>query len=208
MNELAIIFDKLNIDTNEVLKASGTKLNFLNFKPGLVGGHCIGVDPYYLTHKAQEVGHHPEVILAGRRINDNMAKHIASNVIKELLKQGLEVQGASVNVLGLTFKENCPDLRNTKVIHIIEELKEYGLKVTVNDVEADKSEAEKLFNLNLRDKSELRKADVVLFAVPHDEYKNNMQEYLELVKENGVIFDIKGIVYKNQLGITQKLWRL
>ncbi|MDN6722319.1 MAG: nucleotide sugar dehydrogenase, partial [Staphylococcus equorum] len=110
MNELAIIFDKLNIDTNEVLKASGTKWNFLNFKPGLVGGHCIGVDPYYLTHKAQEVGHHPEVILAGRRINDNMAKHIASNVIKELLKQGLEVQGASVNVLGITFKENCPDL--------------------------------------------------------------------------------------------------
>ncbi|MDN6838299.1 MAG: nucleotide sugar dehydrogenase, partial [Staphylococcus equorum] len=107
MNELAIIFDKLNIDTNEVLKASGTKWNFLNFKPGLVGGHCIGVDPYYLTHKAQEVGHHPEVILAGRRINDNMAKHIASNVIKELLKQGLEVQGASVNVLGITFKENC-----------------------------------------------------------------------------------------------------
>ncbi|MDN6672002.1 MAG: nucleotide sugar dehydrogenase, partial [Staphylococcus equorum] len=134
MNELAIIFDKLNIDTNEVLKASGTKWNFLNFKPGLVGGHCIGVDPYYLTHKAQEVGHHPEVILAGRRINDNMAKHIASNVIKELLKQGLEVQGASVNVLGITFKENCPDLRNTKIIHIIEELKVYGLKIYVNDL--------------------------------------------------------------------------
>ena len=141
MNELALIFDKLDIDTNEVLRASGTKWNFLNFKPGLVGGHCIGVDPYYLTHKAQEVGHHPEVILAGRRINDNMSKFIASNVIKGLLKQGLEVQGATVNVLGLTFKENCPDLRNTKVIHIIEELKEYGLDVHVNDVEADKEEA-------------------------------------------------------------------
>ena len=113
----------------------------MNFKPGLVGGHCIGVDPYYLTHKAQEVGHHPEVILAGRRINDNMSKFIASNVIKGLLKQGLEVQGATVNVLGLTFKENCPDLRNTKVIHIIEELKDYGLDVHVNDVEADKEEA-------------------------------------------------------------------
>ena len=141
MNELALIFDKLDIDTNEVLRASGTKWNFLNFKPGLVGGHCIGVDPYYLTHKAQEVGHHPEVILAGRRINDDMSKFIASNVIKGLLKQGLEVQGATVNVLGLTFKENCPDLRNTKVIHIIEELKDYGLDVHVNDVEADKEEA-------------------------------------------------------------------
>ncbi|UXU52588.1 MULTISPECIES: nucleotide sugar dehydrogenase [Staphylococcus] len=208
MNELAIIFDKLNIDTNEVLKASGTKWNFLNFKPGLVGGHCIGVDPYYLTHKAQEVGHHPEVILAGRRINDNMAKYIASNVIKELLKQGLEVQGASVNVLGLTFKENCPDLRNTKVIHIIEELKEYGLKVTVNDVEANKSEAEKLFNLNLRDKSELRKADVVLFAVPHSEYLNKCDDYINLAKENGIIIDIKGNIIHEDIQSNQKLWRL
>ena len=180
----------------------------MNFKPGLVGGHCIGVDPYYLTHKAQEVGHHPEVILAGRRINDNMAKHIASNVIKELLKQGLEVQGASVNVLGLTFKENCPDLRNTKVIHIIEELKEYGLNVTVNDVEADKNEAEKLFNLNLKDKSELRKADVVLFTVLHKEYIDNKQEYLKFAKEDGVIFDVKGMVNNNELRSTQKLWRL
>src|SRR5699024_10334060 len=178
MNELAIIFDKLNIDTNEVLKASGTKLNFLNFKPGLVGGHCIGVDPYYLTHKAQEVGHHPEVILAGRRINDNMAKHIASNVIKELLKQGLEVQGATVNVLGLTFKENCPDLRNTKVVHIIEELKEYGLNVTVNDVEADKNEAGRLFNIELTDKNDLRPADALIFAVSHKDYMDNKKEYI------------------------------
>ena len=208
MNELAIIFDKLDIDTNEVLKASGTKWNFLNFKPGLVGGHCIGVDPYYLTHKAQEVGHHPEVILAGRRINDNMAKHIASNVIKELLKQGLEVQGASVNMLGLTFKENCPDLRNTKVIHIIEELKEYGLNVTVNDVEADKNEAEKLFNLNLKDKSELSKADVVLFAVPHSEYLTERDDYINLAKENGIIIDIKGNIRPEDIQANQKLWRL
>src|SRR5699024_5013010 len=208
MNELAIIFDKLDIDTNEVLKASGTKSNFLNFKPCLVGAHCICVDPYYLTHTAQEVGHYPEAILAGRIINDNIAKHIAFNVIKEFLKQGLEVQGASVNVLGLTFKENCPDLRNTKVIHIIEELKEYGLNVTVNDVEADKNEAEKLFNLNLKDKSELRKADVVLFTVPHKEYIDNKQEYLKFAKEDGVIFDVKGIVNNNELRSTQKLWRL
>lgn len=208
MNELAIIFEKLNIDTNEVLKASGTKWNFLNFKPGLVGGHCIGVDPYYLTHKAQEVGHHPEVILAGRRINDNMAKYIASNVIKELLKQGLEVQGATVNVLGLTFKENCPDLRNTKVIHIIEELKKYGLKVTVNDVEADKKEAKRLFGFDLVDTKELKMADAVLFAVPHKKYIDNKKSYMNLIKSNGVVFDIKGIINCNELIESQKLWRL
>lgn len=208
MNELAIIFDKLDIDTNEVLKASGTKWNFLNFKPGLVGGHCIGVDPYYLTHKAQEVGHHPEVILAGRRINDNMAKHIASNVIKELLKQGLEVQGATVNVLGLTFKENCPDLRNTKVIHIIEELKEYGLNVTVNDVEADKNEAKKFFGLDLIDTKELKMADVVLFAVPHKDYMENKKDYINLVKDCGIVFDIKGIINSDELNVSQRLWRL
>jgi len=208
MNELAIIFGKLDIDTNEVLKASGTKWNFLNFKPGLVGGHCIGVDPYYLTHKAQEVGHHPEVILAGRRINDNMAQYIASNVIKELLKQGLEVQGATVNVLGLTFKENCPDLRNTKVIHIIEELKEYGLKVTVNDVEADKTEAKKFFGLDLKDVNELEMADIVLFAVPHREYIENKRNYIDLVKNNGVVFDIKGIINSDEINFSQGLWRL
>ncbi|MDK9855712.1 nucleotide sugar dehydrogenase [Staphylococcus equorum] len=208
MNELAIIFEKLNIDTNEVLKASGTKWNFLNFKPGLVGGHCIGVDPYYLTHKAQEVGHHPEVILAGRRINDNMSKHIASTIIKEMLKQGLEVQGATINVLGLTFKENCPDLRNTKVIHIVEELKDYGLNVNVNDVEADGSEAEKLFGFSLQSKQELNKADALLFAVPHKEYLDNKRNYLDLVEDNGVVFDIKGIIQKEEISNKQRLWRL
>ena len=162
MNELALIFDKLDIDTNEVLRASGTKWNFLNFKPGLVGIVLV-FDPYYLTHKAQEVGHHPEVILAGRRINDDMSKFIASNVIKGLLKQGLEVQGATVNVLGLTFKENCPDLRNTKVINIIKELKDYGLDVHVNDVEADKEEAQRFYNINLEDKNELPQADAIVF---------------------------------------------
>ncbi|RIL36296.1 nucleotide sugar dehydrogenase [Staphylococcus equorum] len=208
MNELAIIFEKLNIDTNEVLKASGTKWNFLNFKPGLVGGHCIGVDPYYLTHKAQEVGHHPEVILAGRRINDNMSKHIASTIIKEMLKQGLEVQGATINVLGLTFKENCPDLRNTKVIHIVEELKDYGLNVNVNDVEADESEAEKLFGFRLQSKQELTKADALLFAVPHQEYLDNKNDYLNLVKDNGVVFDIKGLINDDEVKYSQELWRL
>ncbi|MCD8821836.1 nucleotide sugar dehydrogenase [Staphylococcus gallinarum] len=208
MNELAIIFDKLNIDTNEVLKASGTKWNFLNFKPGLVGGHCIGVDPYYLTHKAQEVGHHPEVILSGRRINDNMAKHIASNVIKEMLKHGLEVQNASVNVLGLTFKENCPDLRNTKVIHIIEELASYGLEINVNDVEADKKEAKDIFDIDLKDKEQMSKADVLIFAVSHKEYLENKSEYINLVQENGVIFDIKGVISDKDINESQRLWRL
>ncbi|MEJ7219525.1 nucleotide sugar dehydrogenase [Staphylococcus gallinarum] len=208
MNELAIIFDKLNIDTNEVLKASGTKWNFLNFNPGLVGGHCIGVDPYYLTHKAQEVGHHPEVILSGRRINDNMAKHIASNVIKEMLKHGMEVQNASVNVLGLTFKENCPDLRNTKVIHIIEELASYGLEIKVNDVEADKKEAKDIFDIDLKDKEQMSKADVLIFAVSHKEYLENKSEYINLVQENGVIFDIKGVISDKDINESQRLWRL
>ncbi|MCH4518269.1 nucleotide sugar dehydrogenase [Staphylococcus haemolyticus] len=207
MNELALIFDKLDIDTNEVLRASGTKWNFLNFKPGLVGGHCIGVDPYYLTHKAQEVGHHPEVILAGRRINDDMSKFVASNVIKGLLKQGLEVQGATVNVLGLTFKENCPDLRNTKVINIIKELKDYGLDVHVNDVEADKEEAQRFYNINLEDNNELPQADAIVFAVAHKDYVDNKQDYLKLVKDNGVVLDIKGVIEENEIG-NKGLWRL
>lgn len=208
MNELAIIFDKLDIDTNEVLKASGTKWNFLNFKPGLVGGHCIGVDPYYLTHKAQEIGHHPEVILAGRRINDNMSNYISTNIIKSILKQGLEVQGATVNVLGLTFKENCPDLRNTKIIHIIEDLKNYGLKVNVNDVEANKQEAKTLFGIELVEKDELKPADTLIIAVSHNEYLKNKDYYLNLVNENGVIVDIKGNISAEDLKFNQYLWRL
>src|SRR5699024_7990398 len=141
MNEIAIICSKAGIDTNEVLKAARTKWNFLDFRPGLVGGHCIGVDPYYLTYKAQELGHHPEVILSGRRINDNMPKLIASDIVQKLLNNGHEVQGKTVNFLGLTFKENCPDLRNTKAVDLINELENYVLNVVVNDVEADSKEA-------------------------------------------------------------------
>src|SRR5699024_5336691 len=155
----------------------GTKWNFLKFKPGLVGGHCIGVDPYYLTHKAQELGHHPEVILAGRRINDNMSKHVAANIIKELLKKGIEIQGMTINLLGLTFKENCPDLRNTKVIDIVRELEEYGVNVNVNDVEANKDTAKKLYNINLKDKSEMTKSDALIFAVSHNDYIENKSNY-------------------------------
>lgn len=208
MNEIAIIFDKVGIDTNEVLEASGTKWNFLKFKPGLVGGHCIGVDPYYLTHKAQELGHHPEVILAGRRINDNMSKHVAANIIKELLKKGIEVQGMVINLLGLTFKENCPDLRNTKVIDIVRELEDYGMIVNVNDVEADKETAKKLYDIDLKEKNELSKTNALIFAVPHNDYIENKNEYLDLLHENGVLIDIKGLIKDTDLKQNQTIWRL
>lgn len=208
MNEIAIIFDKVGIDTSEVLEASGTKWNFLNFKPGLVGGHCIGVDPYYLTHKAQELGHHPEVILAGRRINDNMSKYIATNIIKELLKKGIEVQGMTINLLGLTFKENCPDLRNTKVIDIVRELEDYGMNVIVNDAEADKEAAKKLYGIELKDKNELTKTDALIFAVPHNDYIEDKNSYLELLNDNGVLIDIKGLIKDKDLKQSQTVWRL
>ncbi|SCT97341.1 capsular polysaccharide biosynthesis protein CapL [Mammaliicoccus lentus] len=208
MNEIAIIFDKVGIDTSEVLEASGTKWNFLNFKPGLVGGHCIGVDPYYLTHKAQELGHHPEVILAGRRINDNMSKYIATNIIKEILKKGIEVQGMTINLLGLTFKENCPDLRNTKVIDIVRELEDYGMNVIVNDTEADKEAAKKLYGIELKDKNELTKTDALIFAVPHNDYIEDKNSYLELLNDNGVLIDIKGLIKDKDLKQSQTVWRL
>ncbi|WP_016911237.1 nucleotide sugar dehydrogenase [Mammaliicoccus vitulinus] len=208
MNEIAIIFDKVGIDTSEVLEASGTKWNFLNFKPGLVGGHCIGVDPYYLTHKAQELGHHPEVILSGRRINDNMSKYVASNIIKELLKKGIEVQGMTINLLGLTFKENCPDLRNTKVIDIVRELEDYGMNVIVNDAEADKETAKKLYGVELKDKHELPKTDALIFAVPHNEYINQKNDYLKTLTDRGIIIDIKGIVKNSDIKENQNIWRL
>lgn len=208
MNEFAVIFDKVGIDTNAVLAASGTKWNFLNFKPGLVGGHCIGVDPYYLTHKAQELGHHPEIILAGRRINDNMSKHVASNIIKELLKKGINVQNASINLLGLTFKENCPDLRNTKVIDIVRELEDYGLKINVNDVEADNETAKALYDIDLVSKENLPETDALIFAVPHRDYLENKSEYLDLLSDNGIVFDIKGIIQEDELKANQSIWRL
>jgi len=208
MNEIAIFFDKVGIDTYEVLEAAGTKWNFLNFKPGLVGGHCIGVDPYYLTHKAQELGLHPEVILAGRRINDNMGKHIATSIIKELLKNGRTIKDSKINFLGLTFKENCPDLRNTKVIDVLNELDDFGLQVNVHDAEADAGQAKKFYNIDLKEKKELEKADALVIAVPHKEYKDNIESYLNLVKADGIIFDIKAIVNSNSLKNGQKLWRL
>ncbi|TDL93392.1 nucleotide sugar dehydrogenase [Macrococcus brunensis] len=208
MNELALIFDKAGIKTKDVLEAAGTKWNFLKFHPGLVGGHCIGVDPYYLTHKAQELGHHPEVILSGRRINDSMGKYIASKVIKEMLKKNLSISNASINLLGLTFKENCPDLRNTKVLDIIRELEDYGLKININDVEADKKEAKKFYNIELFDSSELPETDVLIIAVAHSDYINNKTKYLSKLSDNGLIIDIKGIINDSDLSGSQTKWSL
>ncbi len=170
MNELAIIFDKLHIDTSEVLEAAGTKWNFLKFKPGLVGGHCIGVDPYYLTHKAEMLGYHPQVILAGRRINDSMGKFIAEQTIKQMIAGGSPIKGAKVNVLGLTFKENCGDLRNSKVIDIIRELQSYGVEVFVTDAQAEAEEALHEYGVALRPFADLPQADAVVAAVAHREY--------------------------------------
>jgi len=172
MNELAMIFDKLGIDTQEVLNAAGTKWNFLPFRPGLVGGHCIGVDPYYLTFKAEALGYHPEMILAGRRINDGMGKYIAERAIKLLIKAGKQVRAARAAVLGVTFKENVPDLRNTRVVDIIRELEEYGLEVLVNDPFADPDEARKYYDVDLVEMDDLSGVDVVIVAVMHGTYRD------------------------------------
>ena len=171
MNELAIIFHKIGIDTTEVLEAAGSKWNFLPFRPGLVGGHCIGVDPYYLTHKAEMLGHHPQVILAGRRINDSMGKYIAEQTIKEMIANNLPVKGADIIVLGLTFKENCPDLRNSKVIDVIRELQSYGATVHVHDPLAASAEAEHEYGVSLKKLEDMPKAQAIVAAVAHREYK-------------------------------------
>lgn len=208
MNELAVIFNKLGIEIKDVLAAAGTKWNFLKFSPGLVGGHCIGVDPYYLTHKAQEVGHHPEIILAGRRINDGMTGYIAVSIIKEMLRKNLPVRGATLNFLGLTFKENTPDLRNTKVIDLINELKDFGLKVVVHDAEADAEEAEELYGIKLRNKTDLKQTDFLVIAVPHQDYIDNKKDYLGYLSPEGIVCDIKGMVEAEDLTAGQTVWRL
>jgi UDP-N-acetyl-D-glucosamine/UDP-N-acetyl-D-galactosamine dehydrogenase len=210
MNELAIIFDKLGIDTAEVLEAAGTKWNFLPFTPGLVGGHCIGVDPYYLTHKAESVGYHPEVILAGRRINDNMGKFIATSLVKQMIHQNMPIQGARVTVLGLTFKENVPDLRNSKVIDVIRELQEFGVEVQVTDVLADKEEAVREYGIELVDYDKLIPADAVVLAVPHDEYvEKGWEQFDRLLKHGkGIVVDIKSKLEKETCPANITLWRL
>jgi UDP-N-acetyl-D-galactosamine dehydrogenase len=210
MNELSIIFDKLRIDTAEVLKAAGTKWNFLSFTPGLVGGHCIGVDPYYLTHKAESVGYHPEVILAGRRINDNMGKFIATSLVKQMINKNMPIQGARVTVLGLTFKENVPDLRNSKVIDVIRELQEFGVEVQVTDALADKEEAVREYGTELVDYDKLIPADAVVLAVPHDEYvEKGWEQFDRLLKHGkGIVVDIKSKLEKETCPENITLWRL
>ncbi|TCV84140.1 nucleotide sugar dehydrogenase [Sulfurirhabdus autotrophica] len=210
MNELAIIFDKIGIDTLEVLQAAGTKWNFLPFRPGLVGGHCIGVDPYYLTHKADMMGYHPQVILAGRRINDGMGKFIAEQTVKNMIRAGSHVKGAKVNLLGLTFKENCADLRNSKVIDVINELKTYGIEVYVHDPVSDAAEAKHEYGLDLVAWENLPVADAIVVAVSHKEYlAKPTSEYLAKVVKNGCFIDIKSqfdLNAYNQAGLTT--WRL
>ncbi|TFW22764.1 nucleotide sugar dehydrogenase [Massilia arenosa] len=192
MNELAIIFDKIGIDTLEVLEAAGTKWNFLPFRPGLVGGHCIGVDPYYLTHKAEMIGYHPQVILAGRRINDGMAKFVAEKTVKQIIAAGFNVKGAKVNVIGLTFKENCPDLRNSKVADIIAELKTYGIQVHVHDPVADGAEAVHEYGVELESWDQLPCAEAVIAAVSHTELlARPMSDYQAKLKSGGCFVDVK-----------------
>ena len=191
VNELSMIFGKLGINTNDVLEAAGTKWNFLPFRPGLVGGHCIGVDPYYLTHKAQEIGYNPEIILAGRRLNDNMGIFVANQVIKLMIKHGKKIEGAKVLILGITFKENCPDIRNSRVIDVIRELEDFGCSVDVSDYWADKDEVQREYNIELKKdiQIDIESYDAVVLAVAHDEYRS-----LDLKVSDQVVFDIKSVL--------------
>ena len=200
VNELALIFNRLGINTLEVLEAAGTKWNFLHFRPGLVGGHCISVDPYYLTHKAQEVGYHPEMILAGRRINDNMGRYIATETVKLMLKKRIQVADARILVLGLSFKENCPDLRNTAVIDIIEELQSYGAKVDVYDPWVDRAEACRHFAVNMIDAVEEHRYDAIVLAVAHRQFcALSAEELRSYCTSPAVIYDVKGALPKQMV---------
>lgn len=214
MNELSIIFNIMGIDTKTVLEAAGTKWNFLKFYPGLVGGHCIGVDPYYLTYKAEKLGYRSQVILSGRRINDGMGKYVAENVVKNLIKAEVSIKKAKVAILGFTFKENCPDTRNTKIIDIYNELKEYGITATVADPTADKDEAKYLYGTEFVDISTVKDCDAVILAVAHDEFKNLTQSDFEKMFKSGdnsakVLIDIKGILDRKEYeNLGYNYWRL
>jgi UDP-N-acetyl-D-galactosamine dehydrogenase len=210
MNELAIIFDRLGINTLEVLQAAGTKWNFLPFRPGLVGGHCIGVDPYYLTHKAQQVGYHPEVILAGRRINDGMGKFIAEKTIKQMVRNGHPVKDKPIIVLGLTFKEDCPDLRNSRVIDVIEELQSYGARVVVHDPVAEAAEARHEYGVNLVAWDDLPKSAAIVVAVSHREFKSRKTaDFLSKLETDGVITDVKSMLDPADFAASNvAVWRL
>ena len=195
INELALIFNRLGIDTLEVLEAAGTKWNFLPFRPGLVGGHCIGVDPYYLTHKAQQVGYHPEMILAGRRLNDDMGRYIASKIVKLMLKKRIHVADANILILGLTFKENCPDLRNTRVTDIIDELTSYGANIEVHDPWANPEEAEQLYGVTMIENLPINHYDAVVLAVAHQEFKQfTKEDFTRMCRGLAVIYDVKHVL--------------
>jgi UDP-N-acetyl-D-galactosamine dehydrogenase len=209
MNELALIFDRMGIRTRDVLDAAATKWNFLRFSPGLVGGHCIGVDPYYLTTKAEQLGYHPEVILAGRRINDTMGSFVGARLIKLLVGAGSKVAGARVGVLGLTFKENVPDLRNSRVPDIVRELREFGIEPLVHDPHADADEARALYGIELRDWSALADLDGVVIAVPHAAYARRAPaELLAGVREGGVVVDVRSLLDAERVGGRYRYWSL
>lgn len=200
MNELSIIFNKMGIDTKSVLEAAGTKWNFLKFYPGLVGGHCIGVDPYYLTYKAEELGYHSQIILSGRRINDDMGKYVAENVVKNLIAADKAVKGARVAILGFTFKENCPDTRNTKIVDIVKELQEYGIHPVIADPIADAVEAKRLYGVKFTEISEIKNMDAVVLAVAHSEFSSFTMEKMDSFFRNGkkVLLDLKGLLNRKE----------
>lgn len=211
INELSVLFDRLNIDTLEVLEAAGSKWNFLPFRPGMVGGHCIGVDPYYLTHKAEEVGYHPQVILAGRRMNDNMARYVARQTIKLMLRNGIDVARSRVAVLGLTFKENCPDIRNTKAIDLIKELQDWGVEVVVSDPYADIEEIKNEYDLNLLSLNLIGQVDALVVAVGHDKYRTMKLETLKAFIKGAqpLLIDVKGLFdRKHATALGLKVFRL
>ena len=199
MNELSIIFNKMGIDTQSVLRAAGTKWNFLNFTPGLVGGHCIGVDPYYLTYKAEQMGYHSQIILSGRRINDDMGKYVAESTVKKMIRAGLSIRDAKVAILGFTFKENCPDTRNTKIVDICNELREYGIRPVIADPVADREEAKLLYGMEFTDMAAISNCDAVILAVAHDAFRTLTQADFDKMFKPGenasrVLIDIKGIL--------------
>lgn len=213
MNELSIIFHKMGIDTQSVLRAAGTKWNFLNFKPGLVGGHCIGIDPYYLTYRAEQFGYHSQIILSGRRINDDMGKYCAENVVKLLIQNDISVRHAKVGILGFTFKENCPDTRNTKVIDIVRELNEYGIAPIIVDPEGDKEEAKKLYGIEFSEQGELIALDAVVVAVSHEIFKKitikNFEAMYNHNHDKKVFIDLKGLYEKSDFSVDKwDYWRL
>ena len=210
MNELSILFDRMGIDTRDVLNAAGTKWNFLNFEPGLVGGHCVGVDPYYLTHIAEKMGYIPQVILAGRRINDSMGRFIAQRTVKEMTCAGHSISTSTVTILGLTFKENCTDVRNSRVIDIIRELMEYGIAIQVNDPLADSAEVFRQYNISLTALPELQPAEAIILAVPHRHYQDmSVGELRRYMKDNAVLIDVKGIYDRHVMANAgMKIWQL